>query len=120
MKRRPKSRSPVTPFPMWSKPALGTRNANPRKSARQWHLLGRMSERIKSKGERSFCGTIAGAIYLLTPVSSIRAAAMGDRKWNLHVIPADSSVIHSILGEFGNQDRPVLPNGRHKFTDQVL
>jgi len=54
-----------------------------------------MFERIEPSGDRHFYGTIAGMVYLLTPAGPTKAAATGERKWNLHVLPAGSSDVNS-------------------------
>jgi len=58
------------------------------------YLLGSLYEKIEPNGDRHFSGTLAGMMYLLTPAGPAKSAT-GERKWNLHVLPAGSSDVNS-------------------------
>jgi len=60
------------------------------------YLLGSLYERIEPNGDRHFSGTLAGMMYLLTPAGPTNAGT-GERKWNLHVLPAGALDASSAL-----------------------
>jgi hypothetical protein len=82
---RPSSKLPISPLRagVRSKPTSNT------------YLLGSMYERVGPNGERHFYGFIAGMKYVMTPARSKKSESKGERRWNLHVQPAESSPINS-------------------------